>query len=421
MNDDRAIPTLSAAAPSANGELLNRVQQLRLDNQLTATAKRGGGGAGWLPWVLCALMAGAWALLGVRGYRAPADGAAAGPEVPVASAPAATGTTGGSPAGPAVEVGSIQLEVKGYLMPAVQVAVSPIDVAGQLIALDIKEGEFYPKDSLLAKIDATNYRFTVQDAEQALVAAREKLQASLRRRDELMPASVRQIEKDQVVAQIDEAKAQKARTDNELTRTEQIRTSVTAREYDQVRNDALAANARLEKLNIDLKILETGPRKERVAAADADVAGAEADIKAAQAKLASANWRLANCDIRAPIAGTVLTKKSEKGNLVNPLAFAGGSGSVCDMADLSDLEADLEIPERDIAKLKVGQACRVKADAYPDRLYAGRLDRIMPIANRAKSIVNVRVKVTLPADEKPGTYLKPEMGAVVSFLPAAAK
>ena len=89
------------------------------------------------------------------------------------------------------------------------------------------------------------------------------------------------------------------------------------------------------------------------------------------------------------------------------------------MADLADLEVDLEIPERDISKLLVGQPCRIRADAFGDRPYAGQLDRIMPIANRAKSIVNVRVKVKLPAGEAPGTFLKPEMGAVVSFLPAA--
>jgi hypothetical protein len=67
--------------------------------------------------------------------------------------------------------------------------------------------------------------------------------------------------------------------------------------------------------------------------------------------------------------------------------------------------------------LKVGQPTRIRADAFPNRVYEGRLDRIMPIANRSKSIVNVRVKVKLPANEEPGTYLKPEMGAVVSFLP----
>jgi multidrug resistance efflux pump len=140
-------------------------------------------------------------------------------------------------------------------------------------------------------------------------------------------------------------------------------------------------------------------------------------VGAAEARLVQSKWRLDNCVIRAPITGTALSKKAELGNLVNPQAFAGGNGSVCEMADLADLEVELEIPERDIGKLKAGQPCRVRADAFSDRVYAGKLDRIMPIANRAKSIVNVRVKVQLPAGEVPGTYLKPEMGAVVSFLP----
>ena len=83
---------------------------------------------------------------------------------------------------------------------------------------------------------------------------------------------------------------------------------------------------------------------------------------------------------------------------------------------IQNLEVDLEVPERDIAKLKVGQPCQIKADAFSDRAYTGRLDRIMPTANRAKSVVSVRVKVKLADGEVPGTFLKPEMGAVVNFL-----
>ena len=41
------------------------------------------------------------------------------------------------------------------------------------------------------------------------------------------------------------------------------------------------------------------------------------------------------------------------------------------MADLSDLEVDLNIQERDISVVQVGQKCRVRAEAYPDRIYEG--------------------------------------------------
>jgi multidrug resistance efflux pump len=130
--------------------------------------------------------------------------------------------------------------------------------------------------------------------------------------------------------------------------------------------------------------------------------------------LAKAEWRLGNCIIRAPISGTILKKNAEEGNIVNPIAF-NGSFSLCDMADLSDLEVDLTIQERDISKVFKGQKCKVRAEAFPDRVYDGYVSRLMPIADRAKGAIPVRVKVTVPAEEE-GVYLKPEMGALVSFL-----
>ena len=78
--------------------------------------------------------------------------------------------------------------------------------------------------------------------------------------------------------------------------------------------------------------------------------------------LTKAEWRLGNCTIRAPISGTILKKNAEEGNIVNPIAF-NGSFSLCEMADLADLEVDLNIQERDISAVKVGQKCRVRAEA----------------------------------------------------------
>jgi hypothetical protein len=76
----------------------------------------------------------------------------------------------------------------------------------------------------------------------------------------------------------------------------------------------------------------------------------------------------------------------------------------------------LFIQERDIARVFVGQRCQVRAEAYPNRPpYSGVVSRLMPIADRAKGAIPVRVKLTVPAEEE-GVYLKPEMGVVVSFM-----
>src|SRR5687767_15164273 len=133
MSDPR-VPVLPSTNSSSNGEMLNRVQQLRLGNQLGGS-KGGGGGASWLPWVLCLLLAGTWALVGVRGYRAaPADGTAAAGDPAAANL---SGTNAASTAAGGPVAGSVQLVVKGYIMPAQQIAVSPIDVGGRLIEQNV--------------------------------------------------------------------------------------------------------------------------------------------------------------------------------------------------------------------------------------------------------------------------------------------
>jgi HlyD family secretion protein len=395
-----------------NGELVNRVQQLRLQNQLGADRGGRGSGASWLPWILCLVMAAAWAGVGIRSYRMPqpeAGPVATGPQQPSTAAPTA-------PNAPAVAPGSIQLEVKGYLVPAQQIAVSPIEVAGRIIELNVVEGKQFKKGDVLARIEAVSFQGQYAEAKAAHVAAEKRLEAARQRLAGLLPESVRKVEIVQVEEELKEAEAQRARMADDLARFERLGTSAAEQEYKRAKFDLQANDARVRKLTATLAILKEGPRQEQKAAAEAEVKGAEADVTGAIARLTQAQWRLDNCTIRAPIDGTVLSKKAELGNLVNPLAFSASSGSVCDIANLADLEVDLEIPERDISKLKVGQRCRIKADAYSDRVYEGRLDRIMPIANRAKSIVNVRAKVKLPEGEVPGTYLKPEMGAVVSFL-----
>lgn len=417
MTEIGRLPTISAA-PSMNGEMRGRVQQLRLDNQL-GNAKAGIGGAtAWLPWGLALLLALSWAGVALRTYRnTPASGDTVGTSNAVASgASTSTQTQSNQTADPNMPTGAVQLELKGYIISAVQVNISPMDVSGRLMELYFKEGQFIKAGEPLAKIDATNFEFAYTEAFQTVAAARERQSATAKRLAELDPRSVRAIEKDQLQAQIGEARAAKARADDERKRLESLRGSISARELDTAVNDALAADFRLKKLDIDLRILEEGPRPEKLAAAKSDLAAAEADVKVAEARLSLAKWRMDNCIVRAPFSGTVTQKGAEVGSLVNPAAFGNISAYICGLADLSDLEVEVKISEKDISKLKTGQLCRIRPDAYPGRTYAGRLDRIMPIAVRNDSTIICRVKVTVPKEEPQGAFLKLEMGANVTFL-----
>ncbi len=414
---------------SEQNELRDRVKKLRIggpDNDGNLTKGSTIGRIAWLPWLLTVGLSITWGFVAIRTYRDDKKNQATSGNVKISATtnnPINTNSNS-TPTTNQVVPGTIQLEVKGYLVPNKQITVSPIDVGGKVLKLHgpkknpelaFEEGVLYELGDIIAEIDPASYTAARDEAKASLKAAEMQIIAAEQRLKQELPSSVREIEYDQVEAEIRETAALFERADQELKRVEGIRGATSIKEYQQAVADKISASARLERLKISLELLKQGPRKERIATLEAEVEQARANMVGAMARLEQATWRVENCTIRAPITGTVLTKKAEVGNLVNPMAFNGGGG-ICDLADLANLEVDLEIAEKDISKLKVGQKCRIKADAYSNRIYAGRLDRIMPIAKRANSTVNVRVKVTLPEGEVPGTYLKPEMGAVVSFL-----
>jgi HlyD family secretion protein len=190
-------------------------------------------------------------------------------------------------------------------------------------------------------------------------------------------------------------------------------------ERDRTKANLAQAKARLARCLSDHARAESLLPKNAISQSDFDLSlgsrdEAAAAVKLAQAELDKAQWQLNNCIIRAPVTGTILKKNAEEGSLVNPIAMQGFY-SLCEMADLSDLEVDLTIQERDISRVFKDQKCKVRAEAFPDRVYEGFVSRLMPTADRAKGAIPVRVKVTVPAEEE-GVYLKPEMGALVSFL-----
>lgn len=379
--------------------LTERVKGLRLSN--VPTTKRSSGAATWLPWILCLLMAVTWTSFAVRAYRSGGLAAVVGSTPrPTTDAPNVTTPSAEKPKVPTTEAapGEMVLTVKGTILAAHQIQVSPIEVSGRIEELYIEEGKFFKKGQPLARLDQTPFKADYLEAESALSMARARL-------DELRNSYPLEVE--QAKAQLDEAIALREQYKRDFERYEKLGRNAAEREYDQARYTYLTQVARVRQMEVSLRLAE-GPRQQRIAAA-------EAEVLQAQARFDRARWRLNNTTIVAPVDGIILTKRAEIGNLVNALAMnANLNAGICDMADLTDLEVDLEVQERDIRKVFVGQDCSVVADAYPEWRYQARVDRIMPIANSSKAIIPVRVKVRVPRKEE-GLRLRPQMGAVVTF------
>jgi HlyD family secretion protein len=397
------MPTAAEVpAPSVNGELINRVQQLRLTDQLG----KGTGGSGrgsWLPWVLCAMMAATWAGVGVRWYKAAEPGAGGAPSAagPVASGPGTSGpASSGGTSQPAAPADALVLQIKGTVTPFLQINLSPDDVSGMVQQITFKEGDRVAKGTVLARIRKDRYQNDYDVAAASLVAAQQRLA-------DLGKDAVRPDERRQVQGELDEAKAMLVRADQEVQRMKMQKAGgvVSQQDFEKAEADLHGAAARVSRLEATLALLNMGARKEKVAAAQAEVIQAEG-------RLAEAKRLLENCEVKAPIDGTILTKLADRGVLVSPMSFNVAAG-ICSMADLSDLEAEIEVREDQIKDVRAGQRCEVVATADPARTYAGRVDRVMPIADDTKNIIKVRVKIHLPAGEAAGSFLKPKMSTVV--------
>jgi len=294
----------------------------------------------------------------------------------------------------------IALESRGYVIAKHQVLVSP-QVSGRIISLNIEEGRRVTKGDVLAEVERTEYQADTEQMRGVLMRNKAELAEleSGARPQEIAGATADLQEQEEVILQLE---SQFKRLKEALKTN-----SVSVTEFEQSQSSFLSTRRRIEKLRQSLDMMKEGPRKERIAMAQAAVIQAEANLTKSQ-------WRLENCTLRAPISGTILKKNAEEGNLVNPVAFSG-STSVCDIADLSDLEIDLNIQERDVSKVFVNQECEVRSEAFPKRVYKGKVSRLMPIADRAKGAIPVRVAVRVPEDEE-GVFLKPEMSAIVVFF-----
>ena len=385
LHESRPATSKDFASPEDGPSTLHqRVLSLRLPKQESSR----GSGQARIAWALVVVLAIAVAVLAVlllqRG--SPETPAAVAQEKPSAESQAASS-------------GNIALDSKGYIMPVQRILVSP-KVSGMIVKLDILEGRRVKKGAILAELEDIDYKADLAHAESFLESARQHLA-------EIVAMWPREV--GQAKAELERAKPDLAQLKADFERSHDLylkQKAVSQLDYELAESKYRQADQRVRSLEFALELLESSRGKK--------VAAAEADVRQAEADLVKARWRLDNCKIRAPIDGTILKKNAEEGNLVNPIAM-NGSFSLCDLADLSDLEVELTIEERDISKVAPGQKCKIRTDAYPDRIYEGVVSRLMPIADRNKAAIPVRVKVAVPREEE-GIYLKPDMTAMVSFL-----
>ncbi len=142
--------------------------------------------------------------------------------------------------------------------------------------------------------------------------------------------------------------------------------------------------------------------------AEAHLASQEAVLKLQESQVREAEEAIRNMTIVAPFAGTVVEKPAEVGEMVT----GSGTGSLLTLATLDQMDVETDVAENLLSRIAVGQPAEVSVSAVPSKHYRGRLRQIIPISDRARGTVKVKVEILEP-DEN----LFPELVATVHFLP----
>ena len=299
------------------------------------------------------------------------------------------------------DVGGVVLSASGYIVAHHKINLNS-KVTGRVKWIGVEKGDKVKEGQVLVRLEDDEFRAQYEQARGAAENARAYL-------EELQHGS-RPQEIDQAQHNLDEARATLANDKITLDRTRGLASGgvVSKQALDDAEAKFQADTQRVNSLEKVHELSKIGPRAE-------EIARAKGALMQAQGQADYAKSLLDATIIRAPVTGTILERAAEKGELVTSgfasTAEGGPQGLVVSLADLNDLQVELDIAQDDFAKLGPKQKGAVMVDAYPDLKWDGVIAEISPQANRAKATVQVKVQIL-----NPDSHLRPDMNATVKFI-----
>jgi HlyD family secretion protein len=288
-----------------------------------------------------------------------------------------------SDSGRAVDVRAEEVEMRdlvarvsatGHIEPETSVDITT-DVAGRIVELPVEEGQDVAEGDLLLMIDQAQYQAAVNQA----------------------------------LAGLSQARATEA----------QMRAS-----YIQAQRDAeryVALKERASDLVTDSEV------EQAVTQADVQQAlwkAAEHSVQQAQARLEQAQDQLTKTIIRAPMSGRVTRLNVERGETAIVGTMNNPGSLLLTVADLSTMEAVIEVDETDIPDIQVGDSASIEIDAFPNEKFSGRVTKIgnssiIPRSNLTSTgsdqAIDFEVRITL---DDPPAAVRPDLSATADVITA---
>ncbi len=220
-------------------------------------------------------------------------------------------------------------------------------VDGYIAKIHVDKGDFVKANQLLVEIDHTDFVHAVNQAKANLAAARARVaqQEAALRNAKLTLDRMQALIKDQFVSQQDLDNAQV--------------------NYD-------AAVAQMDTLRAQVRQMEVA--------------------------LAQAETNLTYSYIRAPFAGYVAERNLDPGAYVSGATASTSTFSrgILSLHDIETVRTLIEVVEKDVPLVRIGQKAEIRAEAYPDRIFEGTVTRVVQALNRATRTMTVEVDLPNP-------------------------
>lgn len=190
-------------------------------------------------------------------------------------------------------------------------------------------------------------------------------------------------------------------------------------------NELAQARADLEQAQAQLQVAESRLERAR-ALRDSGVVTAEelesailehANARSAHqrstTRLELAREQRDDATVRAPIAGTVIGKQVEEGQIITSTRDVTGGTTLLTMADLAEVQVRTLVDESEIGSVNEGLPAEIAVEAYPDRAFRGEVLKIEPEATVEQNVTMFAVLTRIPNDEG---LLRPGMNADVTIV-----
>ncbi len=225
-------------------------------------------------------------------------------------------------------------------------------VEGKLLAMNIEVGDTVRQQQVIGQVDDAILKTNLNQAEAELAA--------------------RQSEVARVVNQV-----RNARVQLEQRRLELLQARIEAQRQQKLLESGAIAKQAAEQADTRAKTTAKAVRaaEEEIATEKQAVAAAKGRVIAQQAVVAQAQERRTQARVISPIAGIVIEKLAEPGN------FLQSGNEILKIADLSRVKVEVPISGLDLRKVKVGQLVELRLDAFPNKVYPGKVKRIFPATN----------------------------------------